>query len=80
MNELKHCIGIFTNLTNNDASEVSCAQGCQESHGESDGSDRGEEVAEVILDHVCRVLKNLGVCWLGQPLLGDVFYSATHPL
>ena len=70
----------LTNHTNDDTSEISCAQGCQEPDREGDGSDRGEEVAEVVLYNVGRVLENFGVSWLSQPLLSDIFNCAAHLL
>ena len=47
------------NLTGDDAAEVPGAEGGEEPDGERDGADGSEEVADVVLHHVSRVLEHL---------------------
>ena len=47
------------NLTSDDAAEIPGAEGGEEPDGERDGADSREEVADVVLHHVRRVLKHL---------------------
>ena len=46
-------------LTGDDAAEVPGAEGGEEPDGERDGADGSEEVADVVLHHVSRVLEHL---------------------